>query len=102
MDFENQLTEMITRANGVFENISWGTMRGAVFTFGTMTDDHVANSRHYHKHMAEVAAVAPELRISVNDCKLNQWLMEQIIARRKSADNWSVDEQDFRMAGINA
>ena len=97
MDFERKLADLVADANGVFTDIKWGTMRGAVFTLGTMSNDHVANSRHYHKHMAEVARVTPELNIPVDDCKFNQYLMSAVIAVRRVTGTWDIDEKDFRL-----
>lgn len=97
-NFENMLAELIANANGVFEDIKWVTMRGQVFTLGTMSDDHLANSRHYHKHMAEVARVAPELNIAPTDCLFVQYLMERAIERRKSSLIWGdISADDFRV-----
>ena len=98
MDFEQKLADLVTNAGGVFNDIKWGTMRSAMFTLGTMSNDHLANSRHYHKHMAEVARVAPELNVPVVDCKFNQYLMEAAIALRQAANTWDIDEKDFRLA----
>ena len=97
MDFEAQLDSLLKSANGVFENIRWSTMSGSMLTLGTMTDDHVANSRYYHKHLAEVARVAPELRVDVNQCLVNMRLMDMIIVRRQHAKEWSIDAYDFRL-----
>ena len=92
------LEDLIKAAGGVLDNVKWGTMRGAVLTLGTMSNDHLANSRHYHKHMAEVARVAPEFRINPEDCEFNQFLMETVIAARQTAGTWDIDEKDFRVA----
>ena len=98
MNFELKLADLIENTNGVFDDIKWGSMRGSMHTLGTMTDDHLANSRYYHKHMAEVARVAYELNISITECKFNQYLMEAAITKRKLANTWSIDVDDFRVA----
>jgi hypothetical protein len=98
MNFETKLNEMIERAGGVLGDIPWGSMRGQMHTLGTMTDEHLANSRHYHKHMAEVARVAPELFIDVEGCKFCQFLMEKAIDARKAMGSWTIPADDFRMA----
>lgn len=98
MNFEAKLNELIKAAGGVLNDIKWGSMRGQMHTLGTMTDEHLANSRHYHKHMAEVARVAPELFIDIEGCKFCQFLMEKAIDFRKAAGVWSIDVNDFRMA----
>lgn len=98
MDFDSQVDELIANAGGNFDDIKWGTMRGQTFTLGTMTNDHLANSRYYHKHMAEVARVAPELGIDPFDCLFVQYLMERAIEQRKSSLLWSdISEEDFRL-----
>ena len=98
MDFEQKLAKLLERAGGVLDDVKWGTMRGQQLTLGTMTDDHLANSRHYHKHLAEVARVAPEVRVEYDECKFRQFLMEQAINSRKAAGTWTIDQQDFRLA----
>lgn len=98
MDFEQKLAELLERAGGVLDDVKWGTMRGQLLTLGTMTDEHLANSRHYHKHLAEVARVAPEVRVDYDECKFRQFLMEQAINSRKAAGTWTIDQQDFRLA----
>lgn len=98
MDFAERLNKLLTAANGKLEDVKWGTMRGQLLTLGTMSDDHLANSRYYHKHLAEVARVAPEIRVDSEDCRFSQYLMEQAILSRKSAGVWTVPENDFRMA----
>lgn len=100
MDFELELEKYLTRAGGIFENIKWSTMRGSVFTIGTMSNDHLANSLHYHKHMAEVAKVAPELNINYDDCKFNEFIMGKAILLRQAAGSWDIDPQDFRVVGV--
>jgi hypothetical protein len=99
MDFEQELNQLVAAAGGSFDNIKWKTMHGQMFTLGTMTDDHVANSRHYHKHMAEVARVAPELGIAPSECLFVQYLMERVIERRKESLLWGdISAEDFRMS----
>lgn len=99
MDFEDKVNELIADAGGNFDNIRWATMRGQKFTLGTMTNDHLANSRYYHKHMAEVARVAPELGIDSSDCLFVQYLMERAIERRKESLLWGdISAKDFRVA----
>ena len=98
MMFKTALENGLVQANGVFEDIPWITMNGAKYTFGTMTDEHVANSRHYHKHMAEVARVAPELRIDVETCINYMKFMDMIIDRRIAANIWTMNASDFRLA----
>lgn len=93
-----RLADMMGRAGGVFDNIPWGTMRGQMFTLGTMTDDHVANSLHYHKHIAEVARVAPEFQLDYDECKFCQFLMETIVETRITRGAWTIPSDDFRMA----
>lgn len=97
MNFEDKLKQCLKDANGVFENIVWSTMRGQMLTLGTMTNDHVANSRHYHKHLAEVGRVAPEIYIDIEGCIFNQKLMERVIDSRKVAGSWDIDQSDFRL-----
>jgi len=98
MSIEDKLNKVIEQAGGVLNDVVWGSMRGRVHTLGTMTDDHLANSRHYHKHMAEVARVAPELSLNFEECKLCQFLMEKAIDYRKNAGEWTIPTDDFRMA----
>ncbi len=98
MDFDERLRKLLTAANGKLEDVKWGTMRGQLLTLGTMSDDHLANSRYYHKHLAEVARVAPEIHINSEDCRFNQYLMDQAINSRKATGVWTVPENDFRMA----
>lgn len=98
MNFETEFAKLLDIANGNLNDIKWGTMRGQLLTLGTMSDDHLANSRYYHKHLAEVARVAPEIHVNSKDCLFNQFLMEQAINSRKAAGTWSVDADDFRMA----
>ena len=97
MDYEQKLAELLERAGGVLDDVKWGTMRGQLLTLGTMTDDHLANSRHYHKHLAEVARVAPEIHVEYDECKFRQFLMEQAINSRKAAGTWTVPADDFRL-----
>lgn len=92
-----RLAVLIEQANGVFDNIPWGTMRGQMLTLGTMADDYVANSLHYHKHLAEVARVAPEARINYQECKFCQFLMETVIESRVYRGEWTIPADDFRM-----
>lgn len=97
MDFERRLDKMIEQAGGSLGDIKWGSMRGQLHTLGTMTDDHLANSRYYHMHIAEVARVAPELRLDYEECKFAQYMMERVIDARKAASIWTVAADDFRM-----
>jgi hypothetical protein len=97
MDFVERLNRLLEPVNGKLEDVKWGTMRGQLLTLGTMTDDHLANSRHYHKHLAEVARVAPEIRVEYDECKFSQFLMDQAINSRKAAGAWTVPEDDFRL-----
>lgn len=98
MDFEQRLAKLLAGSDGVLDDVKWGTMRGQLLTLGTMTDDHLANSRYYHKHLAEVARVSPEIRVESEECKFNQFLMEQAIHSRKAQGTWTVPEDDFRLA----
>lgn len=98
MDFEAKFAKLLDVADGKLDDIRWGTMRGQLLTLGTMTDEHLANSRYYHKHLAEVARVAPEIHVDSEDCRFNQFLMEQAINSRKAAGTWSVGTDDFRMS----
>lgn len=96
MNFEDKLNKMIEQA-GSLGDIKWGSMRGQLHTLGTMTDDHLANSRYYHEHIAEVARVAPELRLDYEECKFAQYMMERVIDARKTANAWTISADDFRM-----
>jgi hypothetical protein len=98
MDFEAKFAKLLDVADGKLDDIRWGTMRGQLLTLGTMTDEHLANSRYYHKHLAEVARVAPDIHVDSEDCRFNQFLMEQAINSRKAAGTWSVGTDDFRMS----
>lgn len=98
MDFDAKFAKLLDVADGKLDDIRWGTMRGQLLTLGTMTDEHLANSRYYHKHLAEVARVAPEIHVDSEDCRFNQFLMEQAINSRKAAGTWSVGTDDFRMS----
>lgn len=100
MDFELEFKKYVAAAGGVFENVKWSTMRGSVLTIGTMSNDHLANSLHYHKHLAEVAKVSPEMGIDYIACKFNEFLMGKAILVRQVSGSWDIDAQDFRLVGF--
>ena len=97
MDFNSKLVAYLVKAGGNLNDIKWVTMNGRIFTLGTTSNDHLANSRHYHKHLAEVGRVSPEMNIDYGACKFNQHLMEVVIKSRMKIGLWDISEDDFRL-----
>lgn len=105
MTHEERLEGLI-KEHGTFENIVWGTMYGDMKTFGSMTDNHVENSRLHHYGMTHVlmgqlgylkgdgytgSDVIRDMSIAsvetdIENCKFNEYLMKEIQRRRGTTD----------------
>lgn len=97
MDFDSFFNALLRSVDGNPNKIVGTYFGGQRITLGNMDDEHVVNSRYYHKHLAEVAKVAPN-QFVYEDHKNNQLLMEEVISWRKAEGSWTIQDSDFRMA----